>query len=82
MAPWPGEMAEPHHRRVDPLLRPVLPNRARSPPAAHQHLPETLGRAKIQTTADPQTLQQVVGRTDPTTAQPIRPLARHPLIRL
>ena len=78
----PGAMAEPHHRRVDPLLRPVLPDRARSPPAAHQHLPEALGREKVQTTADPQTLQQVVGRTAPTTARPVRPLARGPLLRL
>ena len=28
----PGEMAKPHHRRVDPLLRPVLPVSAQSPP--------------------------------------------------
>jgi hypothetical protein len=58
----PGEMAEPHHRRVDPLLRPVLPNRARSPAQARQHLPEALGREKVPTTADPQTLQPVVDR--------------------
>src|ERR1019366_9218905 len=78
----PGEMAEPHHRRVDPLLRPVLPDRARSPPESHQHLPEALGWAKVQTTADPQTLQQVVDRTAPTTARPIRPLEHGPLLRL
>src|SRR4051812_36797076 len=78
----PGGMAEPHHRRVDPLLRPVLPNRARSPPEARQHLPEALGREKVQTTADQPTLQPVVGRTAPTTAQPVRPLERHPLLRL
>ena len=78
----PGEMAEPHHRRVDQLLRPVLPDRARSPPAAHQHLPEALGREKVQTTADPQELQQVVDRTAPTSARPIRPLENSPLLLL
>ena len=78
----PGAMAEPHHRRVDPLLRPVLPDRARSPPEARQHLPEALGREKVQTTADPQTLQQVVGRTASTTARPVRPLEHRPLLRL
>ena len=78
----PGEMAEPHHRRVDPLLRPVLPDRARSPPEARQHLPEALGREKIQTTADSQTLQQVVGRTAPTAARPVRSLEHRPLLRL
>jgi hypothetical protein len=49
----PGEMAEPHHRRMDPLLRPVLPNRARSPPAARQRLPEALGREEIQAAVGP-----------------------------
>jgi hypothetical protein len=39
-------MVEPHHRRVDELLRPVLPVRDGSPPAARQHLPEALGREK------------------------------------
>jgi RNA-directed DNA polymerase len=78
----PGEMAEPHHRRVDPLLRPVLPDRARSPPQARQHLPEALGREKVQTTADRSTVQQVVGRTAPTTARTIRPLEHRPLLRL
>src|SRR5215212_7870563 len=78
----PGAMAEPHHRRVDPLLRPVLPNRARSPPQARQHLPEVLGREKVQTTTDQPTLQPVVGRTAATTAQPVRPLERRPLLRL
>ena len=39
----PGAMAEPHHRRLDQLLRPVLPVRDGAPPAARQHLPEALG---------------------------------------
>ena len=39
----PGTMAEPHHRRVDELLRPVLPVGVGTPPAARQHLPEALG---------------------------------------
>ena len=35
-----ARLAEPHHRRVDELLRPVLPDRDGSPPAAHQSLRE------------------------------------------
>ena len=54
-------MAEPHRVRVDQLLRPVLPNRARSPPQARQRLPEALGWEEIQTAADPQALQPVAG---------------------
>jgi RNA-directed DNA polymerase len=82
VARWPGEMAEPNHRRVDPLLRPVLPNRARSAPQARQHLPEALGREKVQTTADPQTLQPVVDRAARKRTRPVRPLERRPLLRL
>src|ERR1019366_9439591 len=78
----PSEMAEPHHRRVDQLLRPALPNRARSPPAARQHLPEALGRAKVQTTADPPELQQVVDRTARKSTRPVRPLEHSPLLLL
>src|ERR671914_91296 len=58
----PGAMAEPHRRRVDQLLQPVLPDRARSPPQARQRLPEALGREEIQAAADPQVLQSVVGQ--------------------
>ena len=57
----PGTVAEPHRVRVDQLLRPVLPNRARSPPQARQRLPEALGREEVQAAADPQALQQVAG---------------------
>ena len=49
-----------------------------SPPAARQRLPEALGREEIQTAADQQALQPVVGRAAPTTARPVRPLARGP----
>ena len=78
----PGAMAEPHHRRVDQLLRPVLPDRDGSPPAARQHLHEALGRQEIQAAADHQAVQAVVDRTAPTSARPVRPLARGPLLRL
>ena len=78
----PGGMAEPHHRRVDELLRPVLPDRDGSPPAAHQHLHEALGRQKIQAAADHQAVHKVVDRTAPTSTRPIRPLARGPLLLL
>jgi Transposase, Mutator family len=51
--------AEPHRRRVDQLLRPVLPDRARSPPQARQRLPEALGRQEIQAAVDWQALPRV-----------------------
>jgi hypothetical protein len=67
---------------VDELLRPVLPDRDGSPPAARQHLHEALGRQEIQAAADHQAVQAVVGRTAPTSTRPVRPLERGPLIRL
>ena len=79
----PGAMAEPHRRRVDQLLRPVLPVGDVSPPAARQRLPEALGWEEVQAAADQQALQPVVGRaarTDspacsPTGAWSARPRA-------
>jgi RNA-directed DNA polymerase len=52
----PGDMAEPHRRRVDPLLRPVLPGGAGSAPTARQFLPEALGCQEISATAERQAL--------------------------
>ena len=57
----PGAMAEPHRRRVDELLRPVLPVGDVSPPAARQHLPEALGWEEVPTAAHPEALQALVG---------------------
>jgi hypothetical protein len=57
----PGGMAEPERRRVDALLRPVLPVGARSPPAARQLLPEALGWEQVQAAASPQTVPTMVG---------------------
>src|SRR5688572_6075649 len=74
----PGAMAEPHRRRVDQLLRPVLPDRARSPPQARQRLPEALGREEVQAAADPQALPQVVDRTARKAARSVRPVAHGP----
>jgi len=71
-----------HHRRVDELLRPVLPDRDESPPAARQHLHETLGSQEIQTVADPQAVHAVVGRAAQKRARPLRPLAGGPLLLL
>ena len=70
-----GAMAEPHHRRVDELLRPVLPVGVGSPPAARQHLPEALGWEEVQAAADLQAVQAVVDRAARTRARPVRPLA-------
>ena len=54
----PGPVAEPHRVRVDQLLRPVLPDRARSPPQARQRLLEALGWEEVQAAADPQALRR------------------------
>ena len=78
VASRPGAVAEPHRRRVDQLLRPVLPDRARSPPQARQRLPEALGREEIQAAADRQALPQVVGRAARKAAWTVRSLARGP----
>ena len=53
----PGGMAEPHRRRVDALLRPVLPDEDASHPMARQHLPEALGWEEVSTVADLQAVQ-------------------------
>src|SRR4051812_12025427 len=74
----PGAMAEPHPRRVDQLLRPVLPVGDLCPPAAPQRLPAALGRAEIQTAANREALQEVAGRAVRTTTRPVHPLARGP----
>ena len=76
----PGEMAEPHHLRVDQLLRPVLSVGVESPPAARQRLPEALGWQEIQTAAHPKALRLVAGRTALETARPVRPLALGALV--
>ena len=70
-----GEMAEPHHRRVDELLRPVLPVGDLSAPAAHQHLPEALGWKEIPTAASPDAVQTLVGSGARPSTRPIRTLA-------
>ncbi len=76
----PGAMAEPHRLRVDQLLRPVLPVRVESPPAARQRLHEALGWQEIQTAAHPKALRPVAGRTALETARPVRPLALGTLV--
>ena len=78
VAQRPGAMAEPHPRRVDQLLRPVLPVGDLSPPAAPQRLPAPLGRAEIQTAANREALPEVAGRSARTTTRPVHPLARGP----
>src|SRR6186997_1392857 len=75
-----AQWLNPHRVRLDQLLRPVLPNRARSPPQARQRLLEALGWEEVQAAADPQALQQVVDRTALETARPVRPLAPGPLV--
>lgn len=70
----PGEMAEPHRRRVDALLRPVLPVGVVSPPPARQHLPEALGREEIPGATDIQAVPTVVGRATATRARLVPPL--------
>jgi RNA-directed DNA polymerase len=58
----------------------VLPDGAISAPAARQHLPEALGLEEVQTAADPQAVQAVVGRTARTRARPVHPLAVGPRV--
>src|SRR5258708_37195633 len=67
-------MAEPHRRRVDELLWPVLPVSYESSPTARQCLPEALGWEKVSAAAGLQTGQAGVGRADRKTARPVRPL--------
>src|SRR5262249_27399952 len=74
----PGAMAEPHRRRVDELLRPVLPVGDVSAPAARQHLPEALGWKKVPTATDLQAVQTMVDPGDRPRARPVRPLAMGP----
>ena len=76
----PGAMAEPHRRRVDELLRPVLPVGDVSPPPARQHLPEALGWEEVPAAADLQAVQAVVDRAARTRARPVRPLAVGPRV--
>src|SRR5947199_8485389 len=73
-------MAEPHHRRVDELLRPVLPVGVVSPLTARQLLPEALGWEEVQAAADLQAVQPVVDRATRTRARAIRPLAVGPRV--
>ena len=51
VAGWINYYGRFYRTALDPLLR------------ARQHLPEALGREKVQTAADRQALQPVVGRT-------------------
>ena len=74
-----GGMAEPHHRRVDELLRPVLPVRDDSPSAARQHLHEALGWEEVSTVADSQAVQAVVDRTARKRARPAGAMEVGPL---
>lgn len=55
------EMIEPHHSRMDAVLRGVLSNRTVSPPAAHQLLPVALGPEEAQTTEDLQEGHEEMG---------------------
>src|SRR5258708_37011019 len=66
-------MAEPHRRRVDELLWPVLPVSYESSPTARQWLPEALGWEKVSAAAGLQTGQAVGGRAGRKTARPVRP---------
>ena len=76
----PGAMAEPHRRRVDELLRPVLPVGAISPPAARQRLPEALGWEEVPTAANPSSGSSAGGPGRRSRARPIRPLAVGPRV--
>ena len=67
-------MAEPHRRRVDELLRPVLPVGNDSTPPACQLLPETLGWEEVPAVANLQAVRTVVDRTDRKAARSVRPV--------
>ena len=69
-----------NRRRVDALLRPVLPVGNGTPPPARQHLPEALGWEEVSAAADLQAVQAVVDRATRKRAPPIRPLAVGPLL--
>jgi RNA-directed DNA polymerase len=77
----PGGMVEPHRRRVDELLRPVLPVGDESPPDPRQHLPEAVGGEEVPAPAGPWPVQKVVGGAARSTARPVRPLEMGPLVR-
>ena len=78
-----GAMVEPHRRRVDELLRPVLPDRDGSPPAARQHLPEALGWEQVPAAASGlQKVLAMVERAARKSARPLRPLEVGPSDRL
>src|ERR1019366_2894341 len=67
-------MAQPHRRRMDELLRPLLLDRDGSSPAARQYLREALGWEEISTVADLQTVQAMVDWAARTRASPLRSL--------
>ncbi len=73
-------MAEPHRRRVDELLRPVLPVGNGSPSPACQFLPETLGWEEVPAIANPQAVQTVVDRTARTSTWSVRPVEVGPCV--
>ena len=56
------------------LLRPVLPVRTVSLPAAHQHLPDALGAAESTSGCAPTSVQPVVDRAHRSRARTVRPL--------
>ena len=68
-------MAEPHRRRVDDLLRPVLPVGDVSPPPAHQCLREALGWDEVPAAAPLPTVQAMVDRAPATAAHFLRSVA-------
>jgi len=71
-----AEWTEPSHPWLDQLLREVLPDRARRPATAHQHLPGALGPAEVQTAPVVQESQALVEQPPAQAAQPVRTLNR------
>ena len=70
----PAERDYTHCQRMDELLRQVLQDRAGSPAAAHQHLPDALGTAEVQTATPVQEGPEMVEGPDRKAATPFRPL--------
>src|SRR6266545_5246929 len=70
----PRRVDQPRRSRLDDLLREVLPDRTRRPPATHQHLPGALGPAEVQTAAVVQEGQTMVARALAQAIPTLRPL--------
>jgi hypothetical protein len=64
-----------HRRRVDDVLRPVLPVRNVPPPPARQLLPEALGRKEVPATASRRAVHEVVEAADNSKADSVCPVA-------